>query len=168
MNETSNTFKYRVATINDWAAVLAVLKGAAPEIPLSLDTDESQAKVKTEVVQCCRDGHTWVAIDATDAIVGFVLARPGGNGAITLPFIGVSASSRKQGIFSNLIEKTEGQTHFVGCQRSSRQSIRHGGSSYKTRFLYPLALKAAQPSISGLLILALDGTPFRRLRQAHP
>jgi ribosomal protein S18 acetylase RimI-like enzyme len=105
MNETPKTFEYRVATSDDHTDILAVLEEAASEIPVSLDTPENHEKIETEIIQCCNCGHSWVATDATGTVVGFVLARPGGGGAIYLPFIGVSGNSRRRGVFSNLIEK---------------------------------------------------------------
>lgn len=99
---------YRLATKDDETDILAVLEEVAPEIPVRLDGEERQTKVKTEIRQCQQTKKSWVAVDTDGNVVGFALARPDaykGKAAIYLPYVGVSIGSRRDGIFSTLVEK---------------------------------------------------------------
>jgi N-acetylglutamate synthase-like GNAT family acetyltransferase len=57
--------------------------------------------------QCCDSGKSWVAVDAGEKLVGFVLARKDihDQKAIALLYIGVSPASRTRKIFSTLLDK---------------------------------------------------------------
>jgi ribosomal protein S18 acetylase RimI-like enzyme len=99
---------YRPAAHEDETDILAVLEEVASEIPVRLDGDERQRKIQTEIIQCRQAGKSWVAVDTHGKVVGFVLARPHGHegkAAIYIPYVGVSAASRRRGIFSTLIGK---------------------------------------------------------------
>jgi N-acetylglutamate synthase-like GNAT family acetyltransferase len=101
------TFECRQANRNDETDIYAVLKEAAPEIPVSLDTQEAQSRMVTEIVQCHRSGKSWVATDENGRIIGVALARPDFHeqGAISLRYIAVSKESRRSGISASLMEK---------------------------------------------------------------
>jgi hypothetical protein len=58
MTQISDAIDYRLASQNDETDMLAVLEEVAPEITVSLDTPESQEKIKTEIVQCRRSGKS--------------------------------------------------------------------------------------------------------------
>ena len=110
--EKAGTFEYRVANRDDTIGILEVLQEVAPEIPLSLDTSEQQAMTAAIIAECCDSGESWVAVDADGTVVGFVLARPDRlerfhyeNEALYLPYIGVTGTWRKYGIFGRLMEK---------------------------------------------------------------
>jgi hypothetical protein len=60
MAETSDAINYRIAVGDDEPNILALFKEVAPEIPVSLDEPEAEAKMITEIVQ--RRGGTWVAL----------------------------------------------------------------------------------------------------------
>lgn len=108
MNKTSNEIEYRVANGDDETDILAVLEEVAAEIPVRLDGEERQQKIRTEIRQCHQTKKSLVAVDTDGKIVGFALARPDaheGKAAIYLPYVGVSAASRRSGIFSTLVEK---------------------------------------------------------------
>jgi hypothetical protein len=126
MTQTSDTIEYRVATQNDAAGIASVVEEVAPEIPVSLDTPLSQARMKTEVLQCCNSGYSWVATKADGAVVGFALARPDAYGqqrARSLRYIGVSATQRKRGICGALMEKLKAEGVVILA------SVLHGNKS---------------------------------------
>jgi hypothetical protein len=109
----TDTPKYRVANGDDAAGILTVLQEVAPEIPLSLDTPERQEAMQAIVAECCASGESLVAVDADDAVVGFVLAKPDRlerffhkNQALSLRYIGVKKAWRRHGIFAGLMEKS--------------------------------------------------------------
>jgi hypothetical protein len=104
----TDIFEYRIATNNDEAGILTVLTEVAPEIPVELDGPERQAKIWTEIVQCCKSGKSLVAVEADGKVVGFILARPDAyenKAAIQMPYGGVTAAFRCRKIFSALVEK---------------------------------------------------------------
>jgi hypothetical protein len=99
---------YRVAGHDEETDILAILQEVAPEIPVRLDGPERQNKIQAVIIECHRSGKSWVAVDASGRVVGFVLARPDaheGKAAISLLYAGVSANSRRHGIFATFIEK---------------------------------------------------------------
>ena len=104
-----NGIEYRLASRDDETDILAVLEEVSSEIPVRLDGAERQEKIRTEITQCHETRKSWVAVDADGKVVGFrVLARPDahqGKAAIYMPYAGVSAESRRRGIFSTLVEK---------------------------------------------------------------
>jgi hypothetical protein len=87
--------------------MLAVLEEVAPEIQVRLDTPEARDRMATEIVQCHKSGQSWVAVANDGRIVGVALARPDFHeqGAISLRYIGVSKDSRRNRVYSSLIEK---------------------------------------------------------------
>jgi hypothetical protein len=108
MVKTSNEIEYRIANGDDETDILAVLEEVATEIPVRLDGEERQQKIQTEIRQCHQTKKSWVAVDTDGKVVGFMLARPDaheGKAAIYLPYVGVSAPSRRSKIFSTLVEK---------------------------------------------------------------
>ena len=107
-----STVEYRRANDDDVRGIFAILQEVAPEIPLSLDTPESQEVMQGIIAECCAYGESWVAVDADGTIVGLALAKPDilerfhhENEALSLRYIGVSGSRRRQGIFRGLMEK---------------------------------------------------------------
>ena len=58
MTESPKTFEYRQANQNDQADIYTVLEEAAPEIQVSLDTEEAQSRMVTEIVQFRRSGKS--------------------------------------------------------------------------------------------------------------
>ena len=110
MTQVSNgtEINYRLAGRDDETHILAVLEEVATEIPVRLDGAEMQEKIRTEITQCHKTRKSWVAVDTDGKVVGFVLTRPDaheGKAAIYMPYTGVSAGSRRRGIFSTLVEK---------------------------------------------------------------
>ena len=100
--------EYRIADGEDETDILAVLEEVATEIPVNLDGAERQEKIRIEIRQCQQTKKSWVAVDTDGKVIGFALARPDaheGKAAIYLPYVGVSAASRRSGIFSTLVEK---------------------------------------------------------------
>jgi N-acetylglutamate synthase-like GNAT family acetyltransferase len=108
MIEALKTFEYRKANSNDETDILAVLEEVAPEIPVRLDGQERQEKIKTIIIECHGSGKSWVAVDVDGKVVGFILARPDvhdDQSAISIRYVGVRADSRRRRIFSTLVEK---------------------------------------------------------------
>jgi hypothetical protein len=103
---------YRPAVRDVETDILAVLEEVAPEVPVRLDGKDRQEKIQAIIIECRTSGKSWVAVDETGRIVGFVLARPDaheGKAAITLLYTGVSAGSRYGGVFSSLLEKLKAE-----------------------------------------------------------
>jgi N-acetylglutamate synthase-like GNAT family acetyltransferase len=107
MTELPKTFQYRQANQYDGTGICSVLEEAAPEIQISLDTEEVQGRMITEILQCVRSGKSLVAVDESGQIVGVALARPDfhEHGAISLRYLAVSKDSRRNGVSSSLMEK---------------------------------------------------------------
>jgi hypothetical protein len=107
MTQTSNPVAYRVASRNDETDKLAVLEEVAPEIPVLFDTLERQDAIRGIIIECHKSGQSLVAVDANGRVVGFALARADYHegGAISLRYIGVSANSRRRGIFATFMKK---------------------------------------------------------------
>jgi Acetyltransferase (GNAT) family len=104
----ANEIEYRLAGFDDETDILDVLEEVAPEIPVQLDGIDEQGKIKTVIRQRRLSRKSWVAVDADKGIVGFVLARPdvyANKAAIYIDYVGVTAASRRRGIFSALMEK---------------------------------------------------------------
>lgn len=106
-----NKVEYRGANDSDVLGIFAILQEVAPEIPLSIDTPESQEVMKSIIAECCASGESWVAVGADGAIVGLALVKPDRlerffhrNEALSLRYVGVSVSRRRQGIFRILME----------------------------------------------------------------
>jgi hypothetical protein len=72
MTQTSNAIKYRIATSND-ETDMYVMEEVAPEIPVSLDTEDNQIIMRGIITECRGSGKSWVAIDANGVLVGCVL-----------------------------------------------------------------------------------------------
>jgi hypothetical protein len=112
MGQASNAVEYRVANTDDAAGILSILQEVAPEIPVLLDTPESEEIIQSIIAECCNSGDSLVALDTEGAVAGFVLAKPDRlerflhkNQAISLRYIGVTGLSRRQGIFAALMKK---------------------------------------------------------------
>jgi N-acetylglutamate synthase-like GNAT family acetyltransferase len=112
MTQASKAVEYRVANIADATGIFSVLQEVAPEIPVLLDTPESQEIIRSIIVECCNSGDSWVAVDTKGTVVGFVLAKPDRierffhkNQALSLRYIGVTRNSRRRGVFDTLMKK---------------------------------------------------------------
>ena len=107
MNQNSNAIEYRVATSDDETDMYAVMDEVAPEIPVSLDTEDNQIIMRGIITECHGSGKSWVAIDANGEVVGCALAKQDIHepNAISLRYVGVKKASRCQGIFATFIEK---------------------------------------------------------------
>jgi hypothetical protein len=108
MTQPSNEIGYRLARRDDETDILAVLTEVAPEVPVRLDGTERQDRIRTIIVERRMSGKSWVAVDAHGKVVGFVLARPDvidNQAAIFVDYVGVSAGSRRRGLFSTMMEK---------------------------------------------------------------
>jgi ribosomal protein S18 acetylase RimI-like enzyme len=125
VTETSNTVDYRVASRDDETEILAVLEEVASEIPASFDASDRLDPTTGIIRECCQSGKSWVAVDANDKVVGFVLARKDihEQQAISLRYIGVSKNSRGRGIFYALMEKLKAN----GVRLTA--SVLHGNQS---------------------------------------
>lgn len=106
------TIAYRQAALEDAAEILDLLLALAPEVPLQIGTVEREEALYALIRSCARSGESWVALDGSQRIVGFVLAEPAQLGRhyaegelIELRHAGVAAAHRGQGIFSELLAK---------------------------------------------------------------
>ena len=103
---------YRQARLDDAAEIHALLLQLAPEVPILLDTLQSEEALYALIRACARCGESWVAVDEAGLIVGFVLVEPAQEGrhyaegeVLELRHAGVVAKHRGRGIFGNLIGK---------------------------------------------------------------
>jgi GNAT superfamily N-acetyltransferase len=103
---------YRPAVIDEAADILAVLIEVAPEIPVQVEPLEREEALYALIRNCARSGESWVAIDETGRIVGFLLAEPdqvrrhyAEHEILELRHGGVVRSHRRRGIFTSLVER---------------------------------------------------------------
>jgi len=106
------TMVYRQAALGDAAEIFDLLLALAPEMPLQADTLQREEALYALIRNCARSGQSWVALDQSERIVGFVLAEPAQLGRhyaegelIELRHAGVAAAHRGQRIFSELLAK---------------------------------------------------------------
>jgi ribosomal protein S18 acetylase RimI-like enzyme len=110
MSEASTkdrAFQYRGAIQSDAAGVGEVIEEVAPEIPVSVDTDDQKGRMTAVIVQCCRSGKSWVATDDKGKIVGVALVSGHRytDGTLHLYYVGVLKDERGCGVFTALMEK---------------------------------------------------------------
>ena len=103
---------YRPARLDEAADILAVLIEVAPEIPVQVEPLEREEALYALIRNCARSGESWVAVDDTGRIAGFLLAEPdqvrrhyAEHEILELRYGGVVKSHRRRGIFTGLIEK---------------------------------------------------------------
>jgi GNAT superfamily N-acetyltransferase len=101
---------YRHAALEEAPDILAAIKAIADEIPLRLEKLEHEEALYRTIRNCARSGESWVAVDSSGHIVGFLLAEPnqtdrfwGENEAIDLRYAGVLPEFRRQGLFGELL-----------------------------------------------------------------
>jgi len=103
---------YRPARLDEAAAILAVLIEIAPELPVQVEPLEREEALYALIRSCARSGESWVAVDDTGRIVGFLLAEPdqvrrhyAEHEILELRHGGVLKSQRHRGVFTALIER---------------------------------------------------------------
>lgn len=102
---------YRQATLDDARDILAVLIEVAPEIPVETEPLEREEALYALIRNCARSGESWVALNESGDMVGFLLAEPNQarrhyaeHEIIDLHHGGVVKTHRRQGIFTKLVE----------------------------------------------------------------
>jgi Acetyltransferase (GNAT) family len=106
--DDAEKIEYRSMVLDDDSYVYEILEEAVSEIPFLLDTQEERDKLITTIIQGRNSRKSLVAVDANSKVTGCVLARTDSyenNLAIYIYYVAVSASSRRRGIFSGLMEK---------------------------------------------------------------
>ena len=105
---------YRPARVEDAAEVHALLLRLAPEVPLLVDTLEREEALYALIRNCGRVGESWVALDAEERIIGFVLVDPevlerhyAEHEIFDLRYAGVAPEHRDKGVFRTLILKVQ-------------------------------------------------------------
>ena len=108
------TIAYRQAALNDAVEILDLMLVLAPEMPVQADTLEREEALYALIRNCARSGESWVALDDSGRIVGFVLAEPAQFGRhyaegelIELRHAGVNSGYRGQRIFSELLARVQ-------------------------------------------------------------
>src|ERR1700693_1920414 len=103
---------YRPAAVEDGADIHALLLELAAELPLLVETLERKEALYALIRACGRSGESWVALDARERIVGFVLVDPellerhyAEHEILELRYAGVAPEHRGQGIFGALVAK---------------------------------------------------------------
>jgi GNAT superfamily N-acetyltransferase len=103
---------YRPAELGEAADILALLLEVAPEIPVSVDTLEQEEALYALIRNCTRSGESWVAVDETGRIVGFLLVELNQarrhyaeHEVLELRYGGVAGTRRHQGIFTTLVQR---------------------------------------------------------------
>jgi hypothetical protein len=145
------TVEYRKAKSGDAAGIFAILQEVAPEIPLSLDTPDRQEAMQGIIAECSASAESWVAADAHGTIVGVALAKPDRlerflhkNEALSLRYVGVSASVRRQGIFHALMEKV------MAREVPLTATVLHGNQCGMADRLSKIGFIKSQPDAKGL------------------
>ena len=102
----------REARLDDAAEIHTLLLKLAPEIPLLVDTLEREEALYALTRNCARSGESWVGIDQTGRIVGFLLVAPNERArhyaeaeVLDLCYAGVAPEHRNRGIFTALLGK---------------------------------------------------------------
>src|SRR5438067_13582870 len=97
---------YRQAELGEAADILALLIEVAPELPVSVDTLEQEEALYALIRNCARSGESWIAIDETGRIVGFLVVELNQAGrhyaeheVLDLRYGGVAGTHRNHGIF---------------------------------------------------------------------
>lgn len=103
----------RIANFGDAPRIFQILDEVSSEIPLRLDTDAHQARVKEIVHERIESNLSLVATNGSGLILGLILIEPKDIGIISryhlyLSYICVSRPYRNQGISTHLIEKMKG------------------------------------------------------------
>lgn len=108
----TGTYRHRFATPDDARDIFSVLAEVALEIPVRLDTCGRRKAIFSKVKERASLGESLVAIDGDGRVIGFLLVEPDetersfcNNMALHLLYGGVTASWRKQRIFSALIRQ---------------------------------------------------------------
>jgi ribosomal protein S18 acetylase RimI-like enzyme len=103
---------YRQAGLDDAAEIHALLLALAAEIPLLVATLEREEALYTLTRNCARSGESWVAVDVSGRIVGFLLVELAQarrhyaeHEVLELRYGGVAATHRQQGIFTALVDR---------------------------------------------------------------
>ena len=103
---------YRLARLEEAADILTALIEVAPEIPVQVEPLEREEALYALIRNCARSGESWVALDATGRIVGFLLAEPNQarrhyaeHEIIELRYGGVVKAHRRQRIFTELLKR---------------------------------------------------------------
>jgi GNAT superfamily N-acetyltransferase len=103
---------YRRAELGEAAEILAVLLEVAPEIPVSVETLEQEEALYALIRNCARSGESWVAVDETGRIVGFLLVELAQarrhyaeHEVLELRYGGVAETHRNQGVFTALVQR---------------------------------------------------------------
>ncbi|GEM_PF-2960610 len=103
---------YRHAVLDEAVDILAVVKELAGEIPILLDTLEREEALYRTIRNCARSGESWVAVDESARIVGFLLVEQNQTGRfwgeheiLDLRHGGVVETHRRQGIFTELLRR---------------------------------------------------------------
>jgi GNAT superfamily N-acetyltransferase len=103
---------YRQARLEEAGDILAVLIEVAPEIPVETEPLEREEALYALIRNCARSGESWVAIDESGRIVGFLLAEPNQarrhyaeHEIIELHHAGVARMYRGQRIFTTLVQR---------------------------------------------------------------
>jgi GNAT superfamily N-acetyltransferase len=103
---------YRPATLGDAVGIYAVLEEVADEIPVLIDTLRRQEALYALVRNCARSGESWVAVEAPDRIVGFLLVEQNEtrrhwaeHEVRDMRYAGVARSHRGRGIFTGLVNR---------------------------------------------------------------
>ena len=103
---------HRQARLDEAADILAVLIEVAPEIPVQTEPLEREEALYALIRNCARSGESWVALDESGHIVGFLLAEPNQarrhyaeHEIIELHYGGVVKTHRRRGTFTKLVKQ---------------------------------------------------------------
>jgi len=103
---------YRPAELSDAADIHALLLTLAPDMPLLVDTLETEEAAYVLVRSFARSGESWVALDDAGTMIGFVLAGPVERGrhyaegeVLELRYAGLAAEYRGRGIVSEMLRR---------------------------------------------------------------
>jgi hypothetical protein len=104
----------RAAHPSESSAVFSVLTEIAPEIPLRLDNEERQRRIRELVDGACASQMSWVSLDEGDNVVGFLFGRTRSTdtrgmefSGVELLYGGVLPAHRGCGRFSKLLTEAK-------------------------------------------------------------
>ena len=106
------SFTIRPALPADAEPIFSILSEVACQVPIDLSTPERVEKLKAKVDDWCRGGHSYVAVDEHDVVVGVQLAKKlcwVGKDYIHVTYAGVTAAARGKKVLTRLIAAEKGR-----------------------------------------------------------
>src|SRR5260221_565019 len=111
----------RAAHPSESSTVFRVLTEIAPEIPLRLDNEERQRRIRELVDAACASQMSWVSLDDSDNVVGFLFGRTRSTDTRGMEFSGMEL------LYGGVLPPTVAADGSRICLPRPKSSRRHSG-----------------------------------------